>query len=855
MRRLLLAALLLFAASPVLATVYYARQDSLTGAGNAIGTDSTKAMALLHANAIVTSGDVVKLLGTGADGTLKPFTTTPVPVQSGIGAPILYMSAYNDPKSVTIANAMTVLAADSNVTWRALTFYRPGNSAQIKFGLGSGTAKTRRLSIKNCVVLGGGLTLYNADDCRVDSSSFTNSGVGDICSFSGPDVRNDSTNTGTRDTLNWTSFTLNGAVGPNVGGFYLSGSYHLLNRVRFNMTTTGATSGGCRFMRSETARRVRVTDCLFVGNNQMSGGGTDEPMTFSFKNINFWNKWYRDTVVVKGNAGTGGSWITLAQDESGGPIGSNTFYGCYLANLTGLVNGNVSLSNYSVYGSDGDSLVYNTFVNKAEPIDFGFNRGATLNSDSTIITHNCFISYGHNEAFTSHGIANNQPVRFTSNIFYAPNLAPGDLAAHGVVNFGRTGDWTANTYGPLGNDYNLASAPSSGSSSLVKWSGGQSTFTGAWSTANGTAQDAHSITGTALFTNTVDSLFDAHPLAGSAALFGPGGFVGPYALTGGTLHTITATTGAGGTISPSGSVQVADGATQQFNITPGQGYGITSVAVDNVTQDVSQYPNSQYVFTNVTADHTISVTFALQLIRITPSAGANGTIVPSSGVDVTYGGSQTFTITPNASYSVLDVLVDGASVGSVASYTFTNVTSAHTISASFALTANNWTITPSYSGSGTLSPSSVQSVADGATPAFTFSANSGYYVASVLVDGVAVSTSSPYTFSAVHANHTIAVTFGALATYIASGSNGSVGGTVTYGAIYPSDIVGAVGGQSLTFQIVPQPFYRVAAVYVDGTNVGPVNSYTFTNITINHTISASFTTTPTFGPANWRRRR
>ena len=68
---------------------------------------------------------------------------------------------------------------------------------------------------------------------------------------------------------------------------------------------------------------------------------------------------------------------------------------------------------------------------------------------------------------------------------------------------------------------------------------------------------------------------------------------------------------------------------------------------------------------------------------ITASAGANGGISPSGSVSVPSGGSQSFTITPSAGFGVNDLLVDGVSVGAVASYTFTNVTANHTIAASF----------------------------------------------------------------------------------------------------------------------------------------------------------------------------
>ncbi len=78
--------------------------------------------------------------------------------------------------------------------------------------------------------------------------------------------------------------------------------------------------------------------------------------------------------------------------------------------------------------------------------------------------------------------------------------------------------------------------------------------------------------------------------------------------------------------------------------------------------------------------------FTIDLWTITASAGAGGTIVPSGSVGVVEGASQTFTIHPAASYHVLDVLVDGGSVGADTSYTFSSVHASHTIAASFSQT-------------------------------------------------------------------------------------------------------------------------------------------------------------------------
>jgi hypothetical protein len=66
------------------------------------------------------------------------------------------------------------------------------------------------------------------------------------------------------------------------------------------------------------------------------------------------------------------------------------------------------------------------------------------------------------------------------------------------------------------------------------------------------------------------------------------------------------------------------------------------------------------------------------------SAGDGGFILPRGYVSVDYGGSQTFTITPEYGYHITDVLVNGTSVGAVSSYTVQNVQGATTISATFA---------------------------------------------------------------------------------------------------------------------------------------------------------------------------
>lgn len=71
------------------------------------------------------------------------------------------------------------------------------------------------------------------------------------------------------------------------------------------------------------------------------------------------------------------------------------------------------------------------------------------------------------------------------------------------------------------------------------------------------------------------------------------------------IHTITATAGEGGKIDPSGAVQITDGKSRTFTITPDAGYFIQEVKVDGESKGTP----STYTFSNVKEDHNIAVTF------------------------------------------------------------------------------------------------------------------------------------------------------------------------------------------------------------------------------------------------------
>ena len=178
--------------------------------------------------------------------------------------------------------------------------------------------------------------------------------------------------------------------------------------------------------------------------------------------------------------------------------------------------------------------------------------------------------------------------------------------------------------------------------------------------------------------------------------------------------------------------------------------GFLNVTLISITPSITQL---------LTKGNTITFTMNFKpgspIINVT--VGLGGFVFPSGQISITPGSSQTFTITPNTGYKIKDVKVDGVSVGAVSTYTFSNVTSDHTIEASFE--AITFTITASAGSGGYISPSGTVTINYGESKTFTITPYSGYKISNVKVDGVSVGAVSKYTFQNVTANHTIEASF------------------------------------------------------------------------------------------------
>ncbi len=147
-------------------------------------------------------------------------------------------------------------------------------------------------------------------------------------------------------------------------------------------------------------------------------------------------------------------------------------------------------------------------------------------------------------------------------------------------------------------------------------------------------------------------------------------------------YNISANADANGSISPAGDISVTHGDSQGFTIIPDDGYEIVDVLIDGISRGAI----TEYTFDTVAAPHSISATFTLSMeFTISASAGMNGSISPAGDIIVSRGDSQSFNISPDEGYKIINVMIDGIPQGGITEYTFTNVTAPHSILATFAL--------------------------------------------------------------------------------------------------------------------------------------------------------------------------
>jgi subtilase family serine protease len=317
----------------------------------------------------------------------------------------------------------------------------------------------------------------------------------------------------------------------------------------------------------------------------------------------------------------------------------------------------------------------------------------------------------------------------------------------------------------------------------------------------------------------------------------------------GTMGTSTISTAASGNFSNVVSLSASGlptGVTVSFSpatiATPSSGNAIFTITV-GASAVAGTYPVT-VTGTSGSTKHTATVSLTIpQTFSVTSSVtnGTGGAVTPST-TSVVSGGSATLTIVPVVGYHLFTLTDNGADVtASVvnSTYTITNITTAHTIVATFAI--NTYSVNASVStGNGSITPTGTE-INYGSNVVLTITPAAGYHLMTLTDNSVDVTSSvsgANYTITDVTGPHTVVAAF-VINTYsvnAVSDGNGSIT-TASSSVDY---------GTTVSFTITPDTGYTLSGLTDNGVAVTAVENtmgtltYTINNISTDHTVQASF---------------
>ncbi len=519
----------------------------------------------------------------------------------------------------------------------------------------------------------------------------------------------------------------------------------------------------------------------------------------------------------------------------------------YLVNNVRVDNQYVGATTYYEFSDiDKSHSIIATFI-AATQAQTPYNGPHNITNGATLQAED-FDNGGEDVAYHDNDVTN------SGGAYRATEWVDIENGTASVVNVGWTaaGEWMEYTCNVTGGTYNItlyAASPNSGDQQVKLYQDNtlKATFTvpntGGWQTyqtiyVNGVTLDANSQSVLRLESTTGGYNVDKITFSSAA-----------------TQYSITAVAGANGSIDPNGTMWVNSGESKSFTITPNRDYLVYDVMVDNQSIGATTY----YEFSDINRNHSIMPTFIAATSTQTPyngphnisnlatlqaedfDNGGEGTAYHDN--DVTNSGSAYRTTEgvdiENGTTSVVNV--GWTAAGEWMEYTC-NVTGGiynitlyaaspnsgdqqvklyqdNTLKATFTITnTGNWQAYQTFSINGVSLDVNPQSVLR------LESTTGGYNIDKITFSSAVIQ----YTLMAIpDAN----------------------------GMISPNGPVTVNSGASKTFTITPNSGYQVSTVTIDGTNQGAMNSYTFSNVTENHIIRATFklatqTQTPYNGPHN-----
>ncbi|MBQ9792101.1 MAG: hypothetical protein IJW28_05950, partial [Clostridia bacterium] len=319
-----------------------------------------------------------------------------------------------------------------------------------------------------------------------------------------------------------------------------------------------------------------------------------------------------------------------------------------------------------------------------------------------------------------------------------------------------------------------------------------------------------------------------------------------------------------GAVSPNSSVNVAYGNSQAFTFTPSTGYELLeeNIVITNTDSDTMltsgwTFVNNVLTISTIESNIEISVTMTKAKVYYNVNMVSNSIVTPINPISITKveeGTNYTFEFELKENYEVTSIqmnttLFQGSIEENDGVYSFTYEINEDTVvTINTALVKHTVTVTVGDNGS--VSPNTNVLVSHGSNQSFVITPDSGYDIDTILLNGVRQSvTGNTYSINNVTEDMTLSITFKEkLAQYEISIT--LYNGTLVNGSQNKTTVT---RGDNLVLNFKSESYYHLQSIVVDGENVsidvaendslalsGGVYSYTFNNVTSNHTVSVTF---------------
>ena len=316
-------------------------------------------------------------------------------------------------------------------------------------------------------------------------------------------------------------------------------------------------------------------------------------------------------------------------------------------------------------------------------------------------------------------------------------------------------------------------------------------------------------------------------------------------------HQVQVTVEGEGAVDPmEGDTSIIDGLT--LEVMPDDGWVVGQVTVDGDRVDVADnrvtVSPSPFDFSDI----DVVVTFIPDsgMSTLTVTSEGDGEVSPMGTTAQVHGSTVTVTASPDEGSVIDEVLVDGASVGSMNSIDVL-MDADHSVHIVFREVAGSdipitvtvdvdvdvvMTTIGSFYDWGDVEPHGTVYVEPGSSLTITVSLNPGFEVEDFTIDGVSDGSKLEHVLTDIHAPVEIGISiFGYVNGYTVTASAGS-GGSIT-----PSGESIVAEGDDIKFTLSPRSSYAVSHILLDGERVNVSGrTYILTDVRDNHTVQAVF---------------